>query len=304
MASDHNSGLSPSWVQLVFTITPEQAPLAEQLLDALGAASITFTDAADQPIFEPDLNTTPLWSQSRCIGLFDSQHDIAAISQRLQQILKLPANALQIEVLEDRDWERAWLDDFKPMLFGKQLCICPTAFEPLPDRINIMLDPGLAFGTGTHPTTRLCLEWLDTHAHRVKDQQVLDYGCGSGILAIAAGLLGAAQLDGVDIDPQALTATQANAERNQVAGQIRSYLPEQFKPQHQYDLLLANILANPLISLAPMLCQHLKPGGAIVLSGILLEQANEVAAAYAGFIELNPAQTHDGWVCLSGTRRA
>ena len=303
MASDDQS-LNPAWVQVAFTIAPEQAPIAEQLLDALGAASITFTDAADQPIFEPDLNTTPLWAQSRCIGLFDSQQDIAGISQQLQQILKLPANALQIEALEDRDWERAWLDDFKPMLFGQQLCICPTAFDPVPDRINIMLDPGLAFGTGTHPTTRLCLEWLDANADQVKDQQVLDYGCGSGILAIAAGLLGASQLDGVDIDPQALTATQANAERNGVQNQIHSYLPEQFQPSQSYDLLLANILANPLINLAPTLCQHLKPGGAIVLSGILQAQTEQVATAYQPYIELDPIQQHDGWVCLSGTRRA
>lgn len=292
-----------AWVQLAFTIAPEQAPIAEQLLDALGAASITFTDAADQPIFEPDLNTTPLWAQSRCIGLFDSEQDIANISQQLQKILQLPANALQIETLEDRDWERAWLDDFKPMLFGKQLCICPTAFEPQAGRTNIMLDPGLAFGTGTHPTTRLCLEWLDANAQQVKGKQVLDYGCGSGILAIAAGLLGAQRLDGVDIDPQALTATQANSERNQVQQQIHTFLPEQFKPEQQYDVLLANILANPLIGLAPTLCGYLKPQAPIVLSGILQEQADEVVAAYAPYIDFAPTQTHEGWVCLSGTRR-
>lgn len=292
-----------AWVQVAFTIGPEQAPIAEQLLEALGAASITFTDAADQPIFEPDLNTTPLWTQSRCCGLFDSQQDIIHISQQLQTILKLSANAMQIETLEDRDWERAWLDDFKPMLFGEQLCICPTAFEPQAGRINIMLDPGLAFGTGTHPTTRLCLEWLDSHAGLVKDQEVLDYGCGSGILAIAAGLLGASRLDGVDIDPQALTATHDNSVRNGVQEQVHTYLPAQFKPDQQYDILLANILANPLISLAPSLCGYLKPQAPLVLSGILLEQADSVIAAYEPYIEFAPMQTHEGWVCLSGTRR-
>lgn len=295
-----------SWVQISFTLAPQQAALAEQLLDALGAASITFTDAADQPIFEPDINTTPLWQQSRCTGLFDNEQDIAGAVQQCQTILKLPANALSIESLEDRDWERAWLDDFKPMLFGDKLCICPTAFEPVADKLNIMLDPGLAFGTGTHPTTRLCLEWLDQNAEKVAGKQVLDYGCGSGILAIAAGLLGAQQLHGVDIDPQALTATDSNAERNQVSDQITGFLPEPFKQQHadtQYDVLLANILANPLIELAAALCSHLKKGGHIVLSGILAEQADSVLATYQPYIAFEPIAEHDGWVCLHGKRK-
>lgn len=291
-----------AWVQISFVIAPEQAAIAEQLLDALGAASITFTDAADQPIFEPELSTTPLWQQSRCTGLFDSQQDVAAAAQQCQNILKLSANNLTVEPLEDRDWERAWLDDFKPMLFGDQLCICPTAFEPQADRLNIMLDPGLAFGTGTHPTTRLCLEWLDQHTDLVKQQQLLDFGCGSGILAIAAALLDAAHVDGVDIDPQALTATQENAERNHVNPRIQSYLPPQFKPQQPYDVVLANILANPLIELAPQLCGHLKPKGHLVLSGILEEQAEQVLQAYRPYIQFEPTASHDGWVCLSGQR--
>ncbi len=293
-----------SWVQISFTLAPTQAALAEQLLDALGAASISFTDAADQPIFEPDLNTTPLWQQSRCTGLFDSEQDIANIVRQCQHILKLPANALHIEDLEDRDWVRAWLDDFKPMLFGERLCICPTAYEPVAERLNIMLDPGLAFGTGTHPTTRLCLEWLDANRQALPSQSVLDFGCGSGILAIAAGLLGANELDAVDIDPQALTATQANASRNQLAGRIRGFLPAEFVPQQQYDLVLANILANPLIELAPQLIQHIKINGKLVLSGILREQANHVLAAYSNAIAFEPIREHEGWVCLSGQRIA
>jgi ribosomal protein L11 methyltransferase len=296
-----------SWVQISFTLAPEQAAIAEQLLDAFGAASITFTDAADQPIFEPDLNTTPLWQQSRCTGLFDSSQDIASVVEQCQQILQLPANALSVEPLADRDWERAWLDDFKPMLFGEQLCICPTAFEPVADKLNIMLDPGLAFGTGTHPTTRLCLEWLDQHAAAVKDQQILDFGCGSGILAIAACLLGAQHVDAVDIDPQALTATDTNAERNQVAQQVSAYLPKAFDNSHgeqQYDIVLANILANPLIELAPNLIQHLKPEAYLVLSGILAEQADSVLAAYQGEVDFQPIVEHNGWVCLHGQRRA
>ena len=291
-----------SWVQISFTLAPEQAPIAEQLLDALGAASITFTDAADQPIFEPDLNTTPLWQQSRCIGLFDSTADIASIVKQCQHILRLPANALTVESLEDRDWERAWLDDFKPMLFGEQLCICPTAFEPVANRTNIMLDPGLAFGTGTHPTTRLCLEWLDANRDKLSQQSVLDYGCGSGILAIAAALLDAAPLDAVDIDPQALTATADNAERNGVAGAISSYLPQDFNSQQQYNVVLANILANPLIELAPQISQHVAIGGYLVLSGILQEQADSVLAAYQDMIQFQPIAEHDGWVCLHGQR--
>jgi ribosomal protein L11 methyltransferase len=295
-----------SWVQISFTLAPEKAAIAEQLLDAFGAASITFTDAADQPIFEPDLNTTPLWQQSRCTGLFDSEQDIAEIVAQCQQILQLPANALSVEPLEDRDWERAWLDDFKPMLFGEQLCICPTAFEPVSGKLNIMLDPGLAFGTGTHPTTRLCLEWLDQHAAAVKDQTILDFGCGSGILAIAAGLLGAEHLDAVDIDPQAVTATDTNAERNGVQEKVASYLPKPFSNSHgqqQYDIVLANILANPLIELAPNLIAHLKPAGHLVLSGILAEQADSVLAAYRDSIDFQPIAEHNGWVCLHGQRR-
>lgn len=296
-----------SWVQISFTLAPEQAAIAEQLLDALGAASISFTDAADQPIFEPELNSTPLWQQSRCTGLFDEQQDIANISQQCQQLLKLSANALTIEHLEDRDWVRAWLDDFKPMLFGERLCICPTAFEPLTGKLNIMLDPGLAFGTGTHPTTRLCLEWLDQHAENLQDRPVLDYGCGSGILAIAAALLGAGQLDAVDIDPQALTATDSNAEVNRVSHKINGYLSGDFQAQRghqQYDVLLANILANPLIELAPLLSSFLKPQGFIVLSGILQEQAEAVIQAYQPYIQFQPVARHDGWVCLSGQRLA
>lgn len=293
-----------SWVQISFTLAPQNAGLAEQLLDALGAASITFTDAADQPIFEPDLNTTPLWQQSRCTGLFDSEQDIAGVVTQCQSILKLPANALQVENLEDRDWERAWLDDFKPMLFGERLCICPTAFEPVTGKLNIMLDPGLAFGTGTHPTTRLCLEWLDRNADLVNNKQVLDYGCGSGILAIAAGLLGANKLDGVDIDPQALTATHSNAERNGVDAIIENFLPNAFdhkQAEQQYDVVLANILANPLIELAPTLCRFIKPGGHLVLSGILAEQAQQVIDAYASRINFSEPAEHEGWVRLQGT---
>lgn len=291
-----------AWVQISFVITPSQAAIAEQLLDALGAASITFTDAADEPIFEPDLSTTPLWQQSRCTGLFNSEQNISDVAEQCQKLLKLAANNLNIESLEDRDWERAWLDDFKPMLFGEQLCICPTAFEPQADRLNIMLDPGLAFGTGTHPTTRLCLEWLDKHADNVRNKQLVDYGCGSGILAIAAALLGASHIDGVDIDPQAITSTDDNAGRNQVSEKIDGFLPATFKPTQQYDLVLANILANPLIDLASLLCGYLKPQGHIVLSGILEEQAEQVLAAYRPYIDFTPTATHNGWVCLSGQR--
>ena len=258
-------------------------------------------DGADQPLFEPPLGTTPLWHDTRVVALYDSEFDLDVVLQVLAGLwAPEPLPAHRIEQLEEREWTRAWMDHFQPMRFGERLWIIPTGFdaEPTP-AVNIHLDPGLAFGTGTHPTTRLCLEWLD--AHPPAGQSVCDYGCGSGILAVAAGLLGATELWGVDNDPQALIATRDNAERNGMAGTIEVYSPEG-QPRRQADLVLANILAGPLQELAPHLAALVKPGGHVVLSGILADQAKAVLDAYRPYFSMAEPVLNEEWVRLEGVR--
>lgn len=290
------------WLQLILECPEEDAELFSELLSAQGASAVTFLDSADQPLFEPPVGTTPLWHQTRVIGLFPAEADLHAVINNIEQaIAPTPAPPARIEQLEDRDWTREWLDRFKPMQFGQGLWIIPTGYTPPePTAINILLDPGLAFGTGTHPTTRLCLEWLD--AHGSSDLDVIDYGCGSGILAIAAARLGAKQVLGVDNDPQALIATRDNAKQNGMPDKIKVFLPDEL-PDGQCDLLLANILAQPLISLASHFAERVNAGGQIVLSGILPEQADDVQHAYLPCFDMQPVVEHDGWVRLSGKRK-
>ena len=289
-----------SWLQVRLAITPAQAETYEDLMLELGAVSVTFMDAEDQPIFEPDLGTTPLWSQTHLLALFEGDTDAAALEQRVQ----LLANGLTYEVerLEDQEWERSWMDNFQPMRFGKRLWIVPSWHEaPEPEAVNLLLDPGLAFGTGTHPTTSLCLQWLD--GEPVQGLQVLDFGCGSGILAIAALLLGAERSVGTDIDVQALEASRENANRNGIdPARFPLYLPADL-PTEQADVVVANILAGPLVGLAEQITRLTRIGGRLALSGILAEQAEDVRAAYAGCFDLEPTATLDGWVRISGTRR-
>ena len=213
------------WVQVRLAITPEQAPTYEDALLEVGAVSVTFMDAEDQPIFEPDLGTTPLWTHTHLLALFEDGTDEAALLAHLQLLTggELPQH--QVEIVEDQDWERSWMDNFKPMRFGRRLWIVPSWHEaPEPEAVNLLLDPGLAFGTGTHPTTALCLEWLD--GQELAGDTVLDFGCGSGILAIAALLLGAKRALGTDIDPQALEASRDNATRNGIdPARFPVYLP-------------------------------------------------------------------------------
>ena len=290
------------WLQLELEATPANAEQLSELLHAAGAGAITLQDAADQPLFEPPPGTTPLWQSTRVIGLFTADTDIPAVLASLeQQLAPAPLPPWHLNPLEDRDWVRAWMDNFQPMQFGEQLWICPSGFTPPdPGAINILLDPGLAFGTGTHPTTAMCLRWLAAHPPR--DMHVIDYGCGSGILAIAACKLGARQVSGVDTDPQALLATQANAEKNQVADCIRAYLPADFTAE-PVPLLLANILAGPLQSLAPRFAELVAPAGQIVLSGILAEQAKELRQYYQPAFDIKQVARQEGWVCLAGQRR-
>ena len=290
------------WLQVRLAITPEQAATYEEALLDVGAVSVTFMDAEDQPIFEPDLGTTPLWSHTHLLALFEADTDPAALLAHLALLTGGPLPAHQVEQIADQDWERSWMDNFQPLRFGQRLWIVPSWHQPPePQAVNLHLDPGLAFGTGTHPTTALCLEWLDGQS--LSDCNVLDFGCGSGILAIAALLLGAKQACGTDIDPQALEASRDNATRNGIdAARFPLYLPGKM-PADTFDLVLANILAGPLVQLAPIISQHVHQGGHLVLSGILTEQAEEVRAAYQADFILDPTAEKDGWVRISGVRR-
>ncbi|SHM71397.1 50S ribosomal protein L11 methyltransferase [Phytopseudomonas punonensis] len=290
------------WLQVRLAITPEQAETYEDALLEVGAVSVTFMDAEDQPIFEPDLGTTPLWSHTHLLALFEADTDADALVAHLRLLTGGDLPEHHIERIEDQDWERSWMDGFAPMRFGQRLWIVPSWHEaPEPDAVNLLLDPGLAFGTGTHPTTSLCLQWLDGQA--LEGCSVLDFGCGSGILAIAALLLGAPRAVGTDIDPQALEASRDNAQRNGIADErFPVYLPADL-PQEPADVVVANILAGPLVSLAPQITRLVKSGGRLALSGILAEQAEEVRAAYEADFDLDPTATQDGWVRISGVRR-
>jgi len=289
------------WLQVRLAITPDQAETYEDALLEVGAVSVTFMDAEDQPIFEPDLGTTPLWSHTHLLALFEGDADADQVVAHLRLLTGDPLPEHQIERIEDQDWERSWMDNFQPMRFGRRLWIVPSWHEaPEPDAVNLLLDPGLAFGTGTHPTTALCLQWLDSQA--LEGCTVLDFGCGSGILAIAALLLGAEHAVGTDIDPQAVEASRDNATRNGIdPARFPVYLPENL-PQEQADVVVANILAGPLVALAPQITSLVKTGGRLALSGILAEQAEEVRAAYAADFNLDPTAEQDGWVRISGVR--
>ena len=291
-----------SWLQLRLAITPEQAPALEDQLLELGAVSVTFMDAEDQPIFEPDLGTTPLWSNTHLLALFEADTDGEALLQHLHLLWQADLPAHELEQIEDQDWERSWMDNFHPMRFGQRLWIVPSWHAaPEPDAVNLLLDPGLAFGTGTHPTTSLCLQWLD--AQQLRGKTLIDFGCGSGILAIAGLLLGAEHAVGTDIDIQALEASRDNAQRNQIADDhFDLYLPEHM-PAAPADVLVANILAGPLVSLAPQLASLVKPGGLLALSGILAEQTEEILQAYQDDFDLDPVAEQDGWIRVSGKRR-
>ncbi|WP_432696462.1 50S ribosomal protein L11 methyltransferase [Marinobacterium sp. YM272] len=295
------------WLQIKVETAPDQAEHYEDLLLAAGCAAVTYQDAADQPIFEPDLGTTPLWNSTVVTGLFAAEHDLKetlallALAQQQLPAGQGPLPQFKAEILEDKDWEREWMESYHPMQFGQRLWVCPSWREaPDPDAVNMMLDPGLAFGTGTHPTTALCLEWLD--GQPLDDQLVVDYGCGSGILGIAALLLGAREVVAVDIDPQALTATRDNLERNKLSEELlQVYLPAA-TPKVQADTLVANILAGPLVELAPTLQALVRPGGKLLLSGLLAEQADEVSTAYSEWFDMEPAVEKDGWIRLTGVK--
>ena len=282
--------------------------MAESALEAAGALAVTLRDAdAETPderaIFEPGVGETPLWSSLVLEALFDDGHDRAALALALCAALpQLAPQRLHFRVIEDQDWTRAWMDNFKPMRFGRRLWVYPWNIEPPADddHVVVRLDPGLAFGTGTHPTTALCLEWLD--GLDLRGRTVIDYGCGSGVLAIAALKLGAARAIGIDNDPQALLATHDNASRNGVADRLEAHLPAD-TPSIQADVFVANILAGPLAELAPRFAELCQPGAPIALSGILDGQQHDLLPHYASAFEHLQTATRDGWVRIQGRRK-
>jgi ribosomal protein L11 methyltransferase len=292
-----------AWLEISLSVDRTAVAAAEAALEALGALAVTLLDAADHAVLEPDPGSTPLWPVVQVRGLFEDTVDRQFVVGGLRGVpgADRPAHIRWREVGE-RDWERAWMDRFRPMRFGRRLWIVPggMAIPPAPDNVEISLDPGLAFGTGTHPTTALCLEWLD--GHDVSGRHVVDYGCGSGILGIAAVLLGATQVHCIDNDPQALEATALNADRNGVADRIDCRAPADFAVQGA-DAVLANILAGPLIELEPVLTASARPGADIVLSGLLEEQLPEVAAAYRATCGVKQAEVRDGWARLDLRKR-
>ena len=294
------------WLQFVMDLDSLDPDEVEEALLRLGACSVTLSDAGDDPVLEPGPGETPLWSSTRITGLFAGDTDLDIVRVALRNELgveRLPAHS--IEALEERAWEREWLKDFSAMRFGQRLWVCPTGTQdPGDDAVVVHLDPGLAFGTGTHPTTALCLEWLDEIEPQGKT--VLDYGCGSGILAIAALKLGATRATGMDIDPQAVIASRQNATDNGVADRLM-LADDDASIEGTFDVVIANILAGPLVQFADSITSRLARGGMLALSGVLCEQARDVRAAYAPWIEFDePAfREQDGqtWLRLTGRRR-
>ncbi|MBL0560820.1 50S ribosomal protein L11 methyltransferase [Aeromonas hydrophila] len=288
------------WIQIRINATAKTADKVSNMLLGRGAQAVTFMDAKDVPVYEPLPGETPLWGETEVMGLFDAETDPAPTIAFFQQIFGEDVG-YKVEQLEDKDWVREWMDHFHPMQFGKRLWICPSWRDvPNPDAVNVMLDPGLAFGTGTHPTTALCLQWLD--GLDLAGKTVVDFGCGSGILGIAALKLGAARVIGIDIDPQAIQASRDNAERNGVADQIELYLPADQPQDVEADVVVANILAGPLRELAPLIAGHGKAGSLMALSGVLESQAPELETIYGQWFEMDPTAVKEEWCRLSGRK--
>jgi ribosomal protein L11 methyltransferase len=289
------------WLQLKVQTDKQYVESVSDLMTELGSLSVTYQDAAEQPLFEPPPGETPLWSNTLITGLFEADVDLENVSRELEKQSGQQITAMRSEILEDKDWVREWMEHYQPMHFGHGLWIVPSHHHPPePGATNILLDPGLAFGTGTHPTTAMCLAWLA--AHPPIGQSVIDYGCGSGILAIAAARLGASQVIAIDNDPQALLATRANAEKNGVHNIIECGGID-FPIVEPTDCLLANILAGPLIGLVDRFSEICRPGGNIVLSGILEEQSRLVIEAYTRQFSLELAEQQGDWVMLCGQKK-
>lgn len=293
----------PAWTQISLTTHQGNGELYSDYLMQAGALAVTLQDAAEQPLLEPLPGETPLWSNLCVVGLFERNVNLNAIQAFLNQHLDAHAlGTLRITRLAEQNWIHAWRDQFHAMRFGKRLWVCPSdATIPDPTAIPVLLDPGLAFGTGTHPTTRLCLTWLDSHPPQ--DAYVIDYGCGSGILGLAALKLGASFVHAIDYDPQAILSTQQNAQRNEIQeDKLLSLLPDEFLQlprQRSADLILANILADPLIELEPLFARCSRPDGILVLSGLLKTQTELVFQHYEQRFRLLEVETQEEWARLT-----
>lgn len=292
------------WLQIRIPTTPNHTETLEDALLVAGCQAVTLIDTADQPVFEPIRGTTPLWQHTTVQGLFDSELDSDALKKSLQDLISsegLQAGPVTTEILEDKDWERSWMDNFHPIQCGERLWIVPSWQDaPNASAVNLKLDPGLAFGTGTHPTTFLCLAWLDEHLKG--GEQILDFGCGSGILGLAGLLLGAERMEGIDIDPQAMTATRNNAETNGISANRYQVTTSSEALNGPFEVVVANILAGTLIDLSDQLIAHTQPNGYLVLSGVLAHQADDVMAAFGNHVKFDPVAEKDGWVCITGQR--
>ena len=298
-----------SFYEIEFPLAPLSVESVEAALLDIGASSITFVDRGDEPVLEPKPGEVRLWSDTLVRALFQESADAAEPSEAAGNLHRLAAalgphitETARVRGVADQDWERVWLTDWKSMRFGRRLWVCPTVAEPPddPDAVVVRLDPGLAFGTGTHPTTALCLQILDSLP--VGGRSIIDYGCGSGILGIAALKLGAAHVSAVDIDPQALLATRDNAIRNGVSAAIE--VLGSGEPLTPAYCVMANILAGPLIELAPTLTAACEAGGYLLLSGLLKTQAYAVKAAYSSAFAMVRVVERDDWCCIYARRDA
>ena len=290
-----------AWLQFSIEVNGDEVESVTDFFAEAGALSVTSMDAGDEALLEPAPGETPLWQRVRVVALMDPDTDTARLQARLQNAFPTTRDGLLIEELDDRDWSSTWRESFGAMRFGDRLWVAPAGDEvDAADAVIVRLDPGLAFGTGTHATTALCLEWLDAHAP--VNEVVIDYGCGSGILAIAAHKLGAASVVAIDIDPQALQATRENALRNGIESGLTVSMPTE-NADVQAGLVIANILANPLVELAGRLTGQLLSGGHIIMTGVMNDQAETVMAAYRDVIEFDAPVVRDEWVLLAGKKQ-
>jgi len=290
-----------SWLYVQIDLGDLEPEPIERALASLGALSIAYSDGGDQPILEPNPGIVPLWKNVRIAALFDK--GLSETTVRLAVAASIgpgPMLPMQFSILEKQDWLTNWQESLRPMKFGPHFWVCPLKTAcPDPDSVSIRISPGLAFGSGLHPTTALCLEWLGNQ--QIDGTSVLDFGCGSGILGIASLALGANRVTAVDHDEQALAAARDNARHNQCLDRIRTVSADQLDAVDTFDIILANILSDTLIQLAPTLKRHCRPGARIALSGILASQAGAVSSAYEQWVALEPPQERDDWVILTGT---